>query len=98
MGRAPPAKLGEGRKVILPYPSLAGGGEKGLASYGIITFGICAYVRDFYEFRDCYVRDRYVRDDYVVPKFNQLNHRYHLTQHIERLGKVKYQHGFTRFP
>ncbi len=66
-GRSPPAKLGEGQRAS----SLAGGGEKGLAS-----FGICADVQDFYEFRDCYVRDCYVRDVYVVPSLQVKNIKY----------------------
>ena len=35
--------------------------------FGIITFGICVYVRDFYDSRDCYVRDYYVQENYVAP-------------------------------
>ncbi len=31
------------------------------------TFGICIYVQDFYDFRECYVRDCYVRENYVAP-------------------------------
>ncbi len=74
-GRSPPAKLGEGQKAW----SLAGGGEKGLAGggeKGLASFGICAYVQDFYEFRDCYVRDCYVRDVYVVPSLQVKNVKY----------------------
>jgi hypothetical protein len=60
-----PSLAGEGQKSS-SSPSLAGGGEKGLASFRIITFGICAYVQDFYEFWNCYVMVRYVLDAYVV--------------------------------
>jgi hypothetical protein len=30
-------------------------------------FGICVYVRDYYEFRACYIRACYVRENYVAP-------------------------------
>jgi hypothetical protein len=30
-------------------------------------FGICVYVRDYYEFRACYIWDCYVRENYVAP-------------------------------
>ncbi len=30
-------------------------------------FGICVYVRDYYEFRAYYIRDCYVRENYVAP-------------------------------
>jgi hypothetical protein len=30
-------------------------------------FRICVYVRDYYEFRACYVQDCYVRENYVAP-------------------------------
>ena len=32
-------------------------------------FGICIFVRDFYDSRDCYVRDYYVRENYVAPEW-----------------------------
>jgi hypothetical protein len=47
-----------GRKAFLPS-----------LSFGI-TFGICVYVRDSYEFQYSYVRDCYVRDVYVVPSIS----------------------------
>ncbi len=40
-----------------------GEGDSGL----LRTFGICVYVRDFYDSRECYIRDCYVRANYVAP-------------------------------
>ncbi len=59
-------KLGEGeRKVRLSQDRIT------ILSFhhlGLLhTFGICVYVRDFYDFRECYVRDCYVWENYVAP-------------------------------
>ncbi len=59
-------KLGEGeRKVRLCQDRMT------VLSYhhsGLLrTFGICIYVWDFYDFRECYVRDCYVCENYVAP-------------------------------
>ncbi len=44
-----------------------GEGERDLASGLLHPFGICVYVWDYYEFRECYVRDCYVWENYVAP-------------------------------
>jgi hypothetical protein len=44
-----------------------------MVPFGNITFGICVYVGDFYDSRDCYVRDCYVRENYVAPKNSLVN-------------------------
>ncbi len=45
-----------------------GEGERDYSDSGLLrTFGICIYVRDFYDSRECYVRDYYVWENYVAP-------------------------------
>ncbi len=57
-----------------------------------MAFGICAYVRDFYKFRDCYIRECYVRDVYVVSTINNdekdINKSDTINQFIEHITSV----------
>ena len=64
LGEGEGTKLGEReRKVRLSQDRMTILYHSGL----LRTFGICIYVRDFYDSRECYVWDYYVRENYVAP-------------------------------